>query len=198
MVLPATRSEPGRGRLSEQRVVLLLGPLSPEAGSAAAAQLMTLDAEGDEEVALQMASGDGDTVAALMLADVVGLMNAPVTAVAKGMVGGVALAVFAAADRRSASPRAWFRMSEPRLALDGTATELTTGAQEARRQIDQIRRLVADATGKDVSTVTEDLRGGRILDAEEAVAYGLVDEILGGDVSRDDHVRPHKGDPGVA
>lgn len=159
--------------------MLLLGPLDHATASAAAAQLMTLDAEADEEVTLHVASGDGDTLAALMLADVVGLMNAPVTAVAKGMVGGVALVPFAAASRRVASPRAWFRMSEPRLALDGTATELTTGAQEARRRIDQIHRWLEGATGKDRSTLTEDLRRGLILDAEEAVAYGLVDEILG-------------------
>lgn len=185
MVLPAPGSRACRPSLSDQRVVLLLGPLDPETASAVAAQLMTLDAEGAEEVTLQMATGDGDILAALMLADVIDLMNAPVTAVAKGMVGGVALAPFAATDRRVASPRAWFRMSEPRLALDGSAADLAIGAEEARRHLDQLRRWVAAATRKDPATVAEDLRTGRILDTEEAVAYGLVHEILGSDAARE-------------
>lgn len=201
LVMPAHGPAGRRERnLHQQRTVLLTGALDDDAATTVAAEVMTFDAEGDDDITLHLTSTDGDLVAALMLAEVLDLANAPVTAIAKGIVGGVALAPFAAADRRVASPRATFRMTEPRMSfdLDGTASQLTTAAEEVRRQLGQLHRWIAAATGKPEEEVADDLERGRILDAEEALAYGLVDEILS--AGRRDAPRgetsPDERDPG--
>lgn len=187
MVLPGGKASRRHDwGLRDQRTVLLLGPLDPAAAAAATAQVMTLDADGDDDIILHMACGEGDVLAALTLADVIHLANARVIAVAKGMTGGVAVAPFAAADRRVASPRASFHLKEPRLTLAGTALELANGADEARRQIDQFQSWIAGATGRPRQAIADDLHRGRLLDADAAVDYGLVHEILADPRSHDD------------
>jgi ATP-dependent Clp protease, protease subunit len=177
MVLPATRA---RDRsLADHRIVLLLGPLDHDLATRTAAEVMTLDATGDGEITLHMSCPDGDLLAALMLAETIHLTAAPVIAIARGVVGGVALAPFAAAGRRTGSSRATFRMSEPHGSLSGIASEVTAGAEELRQHVDRLQTWLVEATGQPKATIAEDLQRGRILDAADALAYGLLDEITG-------------------
>jgi ATP-dependent Clp protease protease subunit len=139
---------------------------------------MTLDAEGDDEITVHLACREAELTAALMLAETIAVANAPVRMVATGLVAGAALAPFAAAGRRVATPRAMFRFSEPRHDLSGVASEITVAADEARRLTDRLRDWIAGATGRAPEEVAADLHRGLLLNAEEAVAYGLVDALL--------------------
>lgn len=187
LVVPPDRP----GRLEDRgllghRTVLLVGPLEHESATQAAAQVMTLDAEAEGEISLHVACQDGDLGAALMLAETVDLTAAPVCAVAKGVVGGVALAPFAAAQRRIGSRRATFRLFEPRLALSGVASELTAQAEELLQQVDQLHAWLAAATGQPTATIADDFARRLTLDAEAALAYGLLDEIVTSSTRRAD------------
>jgi ATP-dependent Clp protease, protease subunit len=175
MVFPSTR--PRDRSLADHRIVLLLGPLDHDLATRTAAEVMTLDATGDGEITLHMSCQDGDLLAALMLAETIHLTAAPVVATVRGVVGGVALAPFAAADRRTGSSRATIRMSEPHGSLSGVASEVSAGAEELRRHVDRLHTWLAEATGQQKATIVEDLRRGRILDAADALAYGLLDEV---------------------
>jgi ATP-dependent Clp protease, protease subunit len=174
---PARADEYG---LLERRTVLLLGPLTHDAATRAAAQVMALDADGEGEIALHVSCQDGELLAALMLAETVDLAASPVIATAKGLIAGVALAPFAAADRRMASSRATFRLSEPTLSLEGAASDLTARAEELLSHVGRLRAWIAEATGRSPATVAEDMERGRLLDADDALDYGLLDEILSG------------------
>jgi ATP-dependent Clp protease protease subunit len=176
MVLPMARPDHRAGAL--QRTVLLLGRLDDDRATRAAAEVMTLDAEGDDEITLHLACREAELTAALMLAETIAVANAPVRTVATGLVAGPALAPFAAADRRVATPRAMFRFSEPRHDLSGVASEITVAADEARRLTDRLRDWIATATRRDPDQVATDLDRGLLLDADEAVAYGLVHDLL--------------------
>jgi ATP-dependent Clp protease protease subunit len=178
MTVPAGTGDRRGGGSRGQRTVLLLGPLDHDAATRVAAQVMELDAERDAEIHLRLACGDGDLPAALMLAEVIDLAASQVTAMATGLVGGVALAPFAAADRRLAPPRTTFRLSEPRLELTGAAHDLTTAADEVGRHVARLHAWLAAATGRTQRSIADDSRRGRVLDADEALAYGLIDEIV--------------------
>lgn len=176
-VAPPSEPQDDLGLL-ERRIVLLLGPVEPGTATRVAAQVMALDADDDAPIRLHVSSEDGELTSALMLADVVDLARSPVVALAKGVVGGVALAPFCAAARRLAAPRATFRLREPRLSLSGDADELTAGAEAIRQQVERLRRWVADATGQPRQQVADDMRRGRTLTARTAVGYGLIDRIV--------------------
>lgn len=181
LVMPARPpARVGDEGLLERRTVLLFGPLTHGAATRAAAQVMALDAEGEGEISLHISCQDGELLAALMLAETIDLATSPVIATAKGMVAGVALAPFAAADRRVASSRAMFRLSEPTLSLEAVASELTTRTEELLTHVGRLRAWIAEATGQPPTSVADDMERGRMLDASAALDYGLLDEILSG------------------
>ncbi len=167
-------------RLFDQRMVVLAGPLDDASATRAAAALMTLDALGSEPVRLQLATPDGDLAAAFGLIDVIDSMGAPVHAVVTSLTGGAAVGLLAAAARRLAYRHARIRLSEPRAAaVSGTADEVAAAAGQYLRELEELAVRVATATGQPRSRIEDDLSAGRVLTAEQAVEYGLLDEIVG-------------------
>lgn len=171
------RGEDALERLLAHRTVVVNGVLTDQVATRAAAQLMALNAEGDDAVTLHLNCRSGDLDAALALADTVALMTVEVIAHCRGKLGGPALAVFAAADRRVCSAHATLRFRDPQVSVSGRAGELETEARALRAQVDRLITVIAEASRQSRERVADDMRTGRVLDAEQAVAYGLADEI---------------------
>ena len=92
------------------------------------AQLLTLDAEGDGPVRLELQGLDAELPAALTVMGVLDVLRVPVTGYVAGQLGGPAIGVLAACTHRLAYPSAVLSLAEPRLNLDGTATEVSSAA----------------------------------------------------------------------
>ena len=165
-------------RLLARRIVVLTGPLGRDEAGEAVARLMLLDADADEPIQLHLTCPDGDLDAALVLAETVDLLRAPVTAILRGTVGGPALAVVAAADHVEAHPHCVLVLREPRSTATGRSDELAAAADQHARQVGDLCGRIATATSRDSQEVASDLRAGRVLDASQAVEYGLVDEVV--------------------
>jgi len=166
-------------RLFDQRIVMIRGQLTNEAATGISAALLTLDASGPAPVQLHVASDGGELGAALTVIDVIDTMAAPVHALVTSQAGGAVVAVLAAAGKRSAYRHARFRLTEPRAAgVTGTADEVTRAAGQHLRELEEIVLRLVEVTGQSRSRIEDDLAAGRTLGAEEAVAYGLVDEII--------------------
>lgn len=183
---PSPRPEPAApglelelaDRLLAQRVVLLSGRLDGAASTAAVARLMLLDADSGERIELRISCPDGELDASLVLAEAVDLLRSPVTAVLLGTVGGPVLAVVAAADDVTAHANATLVLREPRTSASGRADELVSVGEQHAKQVAELSARIAASSGRTPQDVAADLRGGRLLDAGQAVEYGLVDELL--------------------
>lgn len=162
-------------QLARRRIVLLSGRLDPGKAQAAAARLMLADADGPEPVDLRIGCPDGDLGAAVMLTETIQLMRARVVTTAGGLVGGVAVAVYAAGRHRRAHPHARFALFEPRVSIAGPAGLVAAETAVHRDQADFLAGVIAAATGRDVAA---DLRARRVLTAAEALDHGLVQEIV--------------------
>ena len=178
---PSALSDVLGQRLFEQRVVLLHGPLNDLSVTRASAELMTLDADGDDPVTLRVDCSEGGLAHALTLMDVVELMGVPVRALCLGQVGEGAVGVVALCARRAALPNTRFTLREP---SSGAAApvHVRNVAQWAELRADERDRFctrVAAAAGRAVDEVRDDLVRGKFLGADEAVRYGLVDEVCG-------------------
>jgi ATP-dependent Clp protease protease subunit len=165
-------------RLYQRRIVFLRGPLTGQSAGTAVATLLSLDAPDGDPVQLHLAASDGDLDAALTLIDTIDSLRVPVHAVATSEVGGAAVGVYAAARHRLALPHARFRLAEPRVAgIAGTADHVAAAAGHHLRALEDLVVRVAGATGQPRSRVEDDFSTGRLLDVEQARAYGLVHEI---------------------
>ncbi|MBO0810022.1 MAG: ATP-dependent Clp protease proteolytic subunit, partial [Actinobacteria bacterium] len=175
-------------RLLDRRIVLAHGYLDGESATRLCAQLLTLDAEGDDAIRLELQGVDADLSAALTVMGVLDTVRVPVTAYAGGRISGPGLGVLAAAARRVAYPNAVFALSEPQVSFDGPVTALTAQEEQVRVMLDELYARLAEATGQDAAGLRADARQGRLLTATQAVGYGLVHDLA------DVHNRPPRPD----
>jgi ATP-dependent Clp protease, protease subunit len=165
-------------RLLDRRVVTLAGQLDAGTANRAVAELALLDASGDEPVQLRLSGVSADLDTALTLVDALDLMGVPVHATVLGTLAGAAVALVAVADRRVAGPHAVVELREPRAAAHTTpGQDLPARAAEHARQVRRLQERLAEACGRPVDDVVADMRAGRLLGAEEAREYGLVDDV---------------------
>jgi ATP-dependent Clp protease protease subunit len=167
---------PGRvyERLFERRIVLAHGELDDEAATRLCAQLLTLDAERNEPIRLEVQGLTAGLGAALTVIGVLDVLRVPVHACAGGLVSGPALGVLAAAPQRRAYPNAVFLLSEPQLGFEGSATSLSSHEEQVRGMMDALYERLADVTGREVDEIRADARRSRYLTADEAIGYGLI------------------------
>jgi ATP-dependent Clp protease, protease subunit len=161
-------------RLFERRIVLAHGELDDEAATSLCAQLLTLDAERNEPIRLEVQGLSAELAAALTVMGVLDVLRVPVHAYAGGQVGGPALGVLAAAPQRRAYPNAVFTLSEPRLDFQGSATSLASQEEQVAAMMDALYLRLADVTGREVDEIRADARRGRSLTVDDAIGYGLV------------------------
>ena len=175
-VWPDPSPWPGRvyERLFERRIVMAHGQLDDEAATSLCAQLLTLDAERNEPIRLEVQGLTAELAAALTVMGVLDVLRVPVHAYAGGQVAGPALGVLAAAPQRRAYPNAVFTLSEPRLDFAGPATSLASEEEQVRVMMDALYLRLAEATGREVDEIRADARRGRSLNADDAIGYGLV------------------------
>jgi ATP-dependent Clp protease protease subunit len=168
---------PGRlyERLLNQRIVMAHGCLDGEAATRLCAQLLTLDAEGEGPIRLELHNLDADLPAALTVMGVLDTLRVPVTAYTGGRTSGPGLGVLASVGHRRAYPNAFFAMSEPQVSLDGPVTAVAAHEEQVRAMLAELYARLAEVTGHEVDEIRDDARRGRLLTAEQAIDYGLIE-----------------------
>ncbi|WP_211170469.1 ATP-dependent Clp protease proteolytic subunit, partial [Pseudonocardia bannensis] len=165
-------------RLLDRRMVTLAGRLDPDAANRATASLALLDASADDPVQLRLCDVDADLDVAVTVLDTLDLMGVPVHATCLGKLTGAAVAILAVADRRIAAPHAILHLREPRTRHCGHPRDITAHAEHHERLLRMLQERIAGACRRPADTVAADMRAGRVLTAEEARGYGLVDAII--------------------
>ena len=161
-------------RLLGKRIVLASGNLDDEAAARLSAQLLTLDAEGDKPIRLELQNLRAELAAALTVVGILDVLRVEVHACVSGEISGPALGVLASCPRRTGYPNAIFTLAEPRLDFGGTVTAVTARQQQVTRMLDTLYYRLAEVTGREVDEIREDARGRRSLTAAQAIGYGLI------------------------
>ena len=181
--MPTDRPRPGAferdlaDRLLDQRIVTVSGRLDDMTADRVTRELVLLGRTSQEPVALHLSCRDSDLGASLALADAVELAAARVHAVVRGTLRGPAVAVLCAASTRTAHRNALLVLSLPEEEGEGTATRLAGLAEQHRHQVAQLARRIAHVTGRSEDDVAADLETGRLLSADDARDYGLVERV---------------------
>jgi ATP-dependent Clp protease protease subunit len=165
-------------RMFDRRVVFAHGVLDDRAAGELAIALMTLDAEGDDPIELLIDCWDGTLDGALASIDTVDLLGVPVHATCVGRVEGPACGLLAVCDQRRATSNTRFRISAPHERFEGTTRDALAQLEELESRLGRFVARLADATGRPLRSVADDVAGSRLLDAEGALRYGLLDEVI--------------------
>jgi ATP-dependent Clp protease, protease subunit len=161
-------------RLLEKRIVLASGILDDDAAARFSAQLLTLDAEGDKPIRLELQNLRAELPAALTVMGILDVLRVPVHACVSGELSGPGLGVLASCPRRSGYPNASFVLAEPKLQFGGTVTSLTVREQQVTRMLDTLYFRLAEVTGREVDQIRDDACRGRSLTTAQAIGYGLI------------------------
>ena len=167
-----------RARLFERRIVMMRGTLDDALAGQTAAELMTLDSFGDEAITVHVDCAGGTLDAAFTVMDTIDLLGVAVHTVCVGRADGPAVGVVAVGTHRSAAPHARFHLTQPEASVQGTARELERWARHHEDQLARYAARLAEATRVPAERVEADLDAGRYLDAEEALRYRLIDEVM--------------------
>jgi ATP-dependent Clp protease protease subunit len=166
-------------RLLSRRVVLASGRLDIDLADNVTAQLLALDAVADAPIELVVDLPEAELDPALTLLDVCDVISAPLTVLVSGRLVGAGVALLTTHHRRLARPHATLQLAQPRFAQShGTADQIARFAQEHSRRIGVLVERLSERTTRPTTIIADDMLRGVFLTADQAVAYGLLDDVL--------------------
>ncbi|MGW0162262.1 ClpP family protease [Mycobacterium sp. NPDC003323] len=170
-----------RDDLYRKRVLVLDGALDDDNGAVLMAQLLTLAAESDDDIALWIHSPGGSVPAMLAIRDVMRLIPAQVSTLALGLAcsAGQFLLSAGSPGRRFALPHARILMHQGSAGIAGSAVEVEVQADDLRHTRDTVLGIIAADTGQDVDRIFTDSVHDRWFTAPQALEYGFIDHVVG-------------------
>ena len=170
-------------KLLEERIVFLGTPIDDISANDVMAQFMHLEYQApDRDISLYINSPGGSFTAMSAIYDTLRFVTCDVETICLGQAGTSAALLLAAGTpgKRSALPGARVVLHQPSFPepIQGQASDLAIQAEELARTRVQLEELLALHTGRTVAQVSADIERDRIMDAQQALEYGLVDRIV--------------------
>lgn len=168
-------------RLLKERIVMLTEEVNEVTASLVVAQLLFLDSEDpDKDIHFYINSPGGSVSAGLAIYDTMQLVRADVSTICMGMAASMGAFLLAGGQKgkRFILPNAEVMIHQPLGGAQGQASDIKITADHILATKDRLNRIMAVNTGKDLATIEKDTDRDNWLTAEQAVAYGLVDQII--------------------
>jgi ATP-dependent Clp protease protease subunit len=168
-------------RLLRERIVFLGTEVDDETANVVAAQLLFLEAEDPEkDISLYINSPGGSAYAGMAIYDTVQYVKPDVRTISVGMCMSAAAMVLCggATGKRMALPNSKIMIHQGSAGFRGTPTDIEIHAHEVLSVRRRMAELIAKHSGRPVEQVLLDIDRDRFMSPEEAVEYGIVDEIV--------------------
>jgi ATP-dependent Clp protease protease subunit len=168
-------------RMLQERVVFLTGAIDDTVANLIVAQLVHLEsADPDRDIQLYINSPGGEMTALFAIYDTMQYVKADVATTCVGQAASSAAVLLAAgaSGKRFTLPHARVLIHQPHGGVQGQSVDIEIAAREVIAQRDQMVRALARHTGQSIERIERDIDRDYILRGEEAVEYGLVDEVI--------------------
>jgi len=169
-------------RLLKENIIFLGTPIEDPVANLVIAQMLFLAAEDAErDISLYINSPGGSITAGLAILDTMRLVEPDIVTYCVGQAASMAAVLLAAGTKgkRYALPHSRILIHQPSMSgLAGQATDIDIYAKEILRMRETLNGILADCTGQPLERVARDVDRDYILEAEQAVAYGMVDRII--------------------
>lgn len=168
-------------RLLKERIIFLGEEVNDVSASVIVAQLLFLEADDpNKDIQLYINSPGGSVTAGLAIYDTMQYIKCDVSTVCIGMAAsmGAFLLSGGAKGKRFALPNAEIMIHQPSGGAQGQATEISIAAEHILRTRQKLNEIMAANTGQPLETIKADTERDNFMSAEEAKAYGLIDEVI--------------------
>lgn len=188
-LIPYVIEQTGRGersydiysRLLKDRIIFISGEIEDMMANTVVAQLLFLEAEDpDKDINMYINSPGGSITAGMAIYDTMKLVRPKIATICVGMAASMAAVLLAAGDKgkRSALPHSEVMIHQPLGGARGQATDVRIQAERLQKTKELMNALLAEMTGQPIEKVTVDTERDYFMSAEEAKAYGLIDEVI--------------------
>ena len=168
-------------RLLKERIIFLADEVNDQTASLVVAQLLFLESEDpNKDIQLYINSPGGSVTAGMAIYDSMNYIKCDVSTICIGMAAsmGAFLLSSGAKGKRLALPNAEVMIHQPSGGAKGQATEIQIVAENILKTKKKLNEILAANTGQTVEKIAEDTERDNFMSAEEAKAYGLIDEIV--------------------
>lgn len=170
-------------KLFEDRIIFLGSPISDDVANAVMAQLLCLQQmDGSADINIYINSPGGSFTALTAIYDTIRYIKPDVQTVCLGQAASAAAVILAAGKKgkRLALPNSRILIHQPAVegGSYGQASDIEVQAAEILRIRQLLEKMIADNTGRDLDEVAHDIERDKFLTADQAIEYGIIDEIL--------------------
>ena len=187
-LIPMVVEQTGKGerafdiysRLLKERIVFLVGPVNENLSSLISAQLLFLESENpDKEISLYINSPGGVVTDGLAIYDTMQFIQSPVSTLCFGQAASMGSFLLAAGEKgkRFALPNSRIMVHQPSAGFKGQATDIEIHAKEVLAMKTNLNKLYSKHTGQAVEAVEEALERDNFMSPDEALKFGIIDEI---------------------
>lgn len=168
-------------RLLRERIIILGTPIDDSVANLVCAQLLFLEYEDPEkDVSLYINSPGGEITGLFAIYDTLNVIRPDVSTFCFGQAASAAAVLLAAGTKgkRFALPHARVLLHQPYGGVGGQATDIELQAKEILRMRDMLNEMLSGDTGQPVTRIQKDTDRDFVLDSKEALAYGIIDEVI--------------------
>ena len=169
--------------LLRERIIYLGTPITDQVANVIIAQLLYLEREDhDRDISLYINSPGGYIASGLAILDTMRLINSQVSTICVGTAASMATILLSggAKGKRYCLPNSTIHMHQPNVgSFQGQAADIEIQAKEIVRLKERLNDILATATGQPIEKIADDTDRDFFLTSDEAIQYGIVDEILG-------------------
>ncbi len=188
-MIPMVIEQSGRGerafdiysRLLKERIIFLVGPVNDHNANLVVAQMLFLESENpDKEISLYINSPGGSVSAGMAIYDTMQFIRPEVSTLCTGLAAsmGAFLLAAGAKGKRFSLPNSRIMIHQPSGGAQGQATDIEIHAREILYLRERLNTILARTTGKSVEEIAADTERDNFMSADEAVKYGLIDQVL--------------------
>lgn len=170
-------------RLLKERIIFLGEEVNETTASLVVAQLLFLESEDPgKDIHLYINSPGGSVTAGMAIFDTMNYIKCDVSTICIGMAAsmGAFLLAGGAKGKRFALPNAEIMIHQPLGGAQGQATEIEIAAKHILRTREKLNKILAERTGQPLETIQQDTERDNYMTADEAMAYGLIDQVIAG------------------
>ena len=167
-------------RLLKDRIIILTGEIDDSSANIVVAQLLYLDSINHDDISLYINSPGGSITSGMAIYDTMNFIKSEVSTICIGMAASMGAFLLSSGKKgkRYCLPNSEVMIHQPLGGASGQATEIKIAAEHILKIKDKLNKILASNTNKDIKTIELDTERDNYLSAQEALEYGLIDQIL--------------------